>query len=139
MMKGRPPVSTRPGSTRAPYLERAREAVFGPPPLPEDRAAADSRDGRTGRGPHRRTRREASRERPPAAPVRQTGKAYSPRDEKGRERARRKPRLLLRLPGAFLLRLDARELRASLFQLPPRFTRFEPVRPALAEPADTWG
>ena len=40
---------------------------------------------------------------------------------------RRNPRLLLRLPGAFLLRFDARQLRALLFQLPPRFTRFEPV------------
>ena len=41
--------------------------------------------------------------------------------------ARRKPRLLLRLPGSFLLRYAERQLSASLFQLPPRLTRLEPV------------
>ena len=43
------------------------------------------------------------------------------------ERARRKPRLLLRLSGVLLLRYDKRQLLASLFQLPPRFTRLEPL------------
>ena len=41
------------------------------------------------------------------------------------ELAQRNPRLLLRLPGVFLLRLAARRLPASLFQLPPRLTRLE--------------
>lgn len=40
--------------------------------------------------------------------------------------AGRKPRLLLRLPGLFLLRLAARQLEALLFQEPPRFTRLSP-------------
>jgi hypothetical protein len=34
--------------------------------------------------------------------------------------------LLLRLPGLLLLRLADRQFWALLFQLPPRFTRFEP-------------
>lgn len=34
--------------------------------------------------------------------------------------------LLLRLPGELLLRLADRTFLALLFQLPPRFTRFEP-------------
>ncbi len=41
-------------------------------------------------------------------------------------RARRKPRLLFRLPGMFLLRLADRQFCAVLFQLPPRITRLEP-------------
>ena len=41
-------------------------------------------------------------------------------------RARRKPRLLLRLPGLLLFRFAERQFFALLFQLPPRFTRFEP-------------
>ena len=40
--------------------------------------------------------------------------------------SRRKPRLSLRLPGVQLLRYADRQLLASLFQLPPRITRFEP-------------
>lgn len=40
--------------------------------------------------------------------------------------ARRKPRLLLRFPGVFLLRFAERQFLALLFQLPPRFTRLEP-------------
>ena len=40
-------------------------------------------------------------------------------------RASRKPRLLFRLSGVFLLRFAARQFPASLFQLPPRFTRCE--------------
>ena len=43
--------------------------------------------------------------------------------------ARRKPRLLLRLSGAFLLRFAERTLSGSLFQEPPRKTRDRP-RPA---------
>jgi hypothetical protein len=35
--------------------------------------------------------------------------------------------LLLRLPGLSLLRLADRQFWALLFQLPPRFTRFEPL------------
>ena len=34
--------------------------------------------------------------------------------------------LLLRLPGSLLLRFADRTFLALLFQLPPRFTRFEP-------------
>ena len=34
--------------------------------------------------------------------------------------------LLLRLPGELLLRFADRTFLALLFQLPPRFTRFEP-------------
>jgi len=34
--------------------------------------------------------------------------------------------LLFRLSGVFLLRFAERQFAASLFQLPPRFTRFEP-------------
>jgi hypothetical protein len=41
-------------------------------------------------------------------------------------KARRKPRLLFRFDGSFLLRYEDRQFAASLFQLPPRFTRFEP-------------
>jgi len=40
---------------------------------------------------------------------------------------RRKPRLLLRFDGWFLLRYAERQLSASLFQEPPRITRLEPV------------
>ena len=43
-------------------------------------------------------------------------------------RARRKPMLLLRFDGSFLLRFADWQFAASLFQLPPRFTRFEPLR-----------
>ena len=41
------------------------------------------------------------------------------------EAARRKPRLLLRLSGLLLFRLPAVQFLELLFQLPPRFTRFE--------------
>ncbi len=44
---------------------------------------------------------------------------------------RRKPILLLRLPGSLLLRLAERQFCALLFQLPPRSTRFEPMIVAL--------
>ena len=40
--------------------------------------------------------------------------------------ATRKPRLLFRLSGEFLLRFADRQLEALLFQPPPRFTRIEP-------------
>jgi len=43
-------------------------------------------------------------------------------------RARRKPRLLLRLAGTFLSRLAERQLAAVLSQLPPRLTRLTPER-----------
>ena len=43
------------------------------------------------------------------------------------QRARRKPRLLLRFDGVLLFRFDTRQFLALLFQLPPRFTRLEPV------------
>ena len=43
------------------------------------------------------------------------------------ERTRRSPRLLLRLSGVLLLRLAERQFLALLFQLPPRFTRLEPL------------
>jgi hypothetical protein len=36
--------------------------------------------------------------------------------------------LLLRFDGLFLFRFADRQFAASLFQLPPRFTRFEPLR-----------
>ena len=38
----------------------------------------------------------------------------------------RNPMLLLLLNGLLLLRFATRQLFALLFQLPPRFTRFEP-------------
>jgi len=41
-------------------------------------------------------------------------------------RAKRKPRLLFRSSGSFLLRYAERQFLASLFQLPPRITRFAP-------------
>ena len=41
------------------------------------------------------------------------------------KRAGRKPRLLLRLAGSFLLRFAERQLKALLFQLPPRLTRLD--------------
>ena len=41
-------------------------------------------------------------------------------------RQTRKPRLLFRFAGSFLLRFAVRQFAAELFQLPPRFTRFEP-------------
>jgi len=43
-------------------------------------------------------------------------------------RQTRKPLLLLRFDGLFLLRFADRQFSAVLFQLPPRFTRFEPLR-----------
>ena len=42
------------------------------------------------------------------------------------ERTTRKPRLLLRLLGLLLLRLETDALLALLYQEPPRLTRFEP-------------
>jgi len=39
--------------------------------------------------------------------------------------AKRKPRLLFRFSGAFLLRFAGRQFLALLFQLPPRITRYE--------------
>ena len=39
---------------------------------------------------------------------------------------RRKPLLLFRLSGLLLFRLAERQFLALLFQLPPRFTRFDP-------------
>lgn len=39
----------------------------------------------------------------------------------------RKPMLLLLLSGLLLLRLATRQLLALLFQLPPRFTRLDPL------------
>ena len=39
--------------------------------------------------------------------------------------ATRKPRLLFRFSGAFLLRFAGRQFLALLFQLPPRITRYE--------------
>jgi len=41
-------------------------------------------------------------------------------------RTTRKPRLLFRFSGEFLLRFADRQFTGALFQLPPRFTRFEP-------------
>ena len=43
-------------------------------------------------------------------------------------RARRKPLLFVRFVGSFALRFAVRQFAASLFQLPPRFTWFEPLR-----------
>jgi hypothetical protein len=37
--------------------------------------------------------------------------------------------LLFRLSGLFLLRFAERQFRASLFQAPPRSTRFSPFDP----------
>lgn len=44
-----------------------------------------------------------------------------------RARATRKPRLLFRLSGVFLLRFVDRQFAGVLFQLPPRITRLEPL------------
>jgi hypothetical protein len=46
-------------------------------------------------------------------------------------KTRRKPMLLLRLSGLFLLRFATRQFSGLLFQLPPRITRFEPSIHAL--------
>ena len=43
-------------------------------------------------------------------------------------RASRKPLLFLRFAGSLVLRFADRQFAASLFQLPPRITRFEPLR-----------
>ena len=43
-------------------------------------------------------------------------------------RAMRKPLLFVRFVGSFVLRFAVRQFAASLFQLPPRFTRFVPLR-----------
>jgi hypothetical protein len=40
----------------------------------------------------------------------------------------RKPRLLFRFDGSFLLRFADRQFLAVLFQPPPRLTRYEPLR-----------
>jgi hypothetical protein len=85
-------------------------------------AAAASPGDAAGAGPDRRTR-FASR---PRAAVRQgAGRASVGAWRAGAAgRAQRKPRLLLRFVGAFLLRFAARTFEgASLFQLPPRLTR----------------
>ena len=42
-------------------------------------------------------------------------------------RARRKPLSFVRFVGSFVLRFAVRQFAATLFQLPPRFTRFEPL------------
>ena len=42
-------------------------------------------------------------------------------------RASRKPLLFVRFVGSFVLRFAVRQFAASLSQLPPRFTRFEPL------------
>ena len=42
-------------------------------------------------------------------------------------RATRKPRLLLRFDGSLLLRFADRQLSGLFLQLPPRFTRLEPL------------
>ncbi len=55
---------------------------------------------------------------------------WRPRTWRRRELAGRKPRLLLRLAGVFLLRFAARQLPAVLFQLQPRLTRLEPPVPS---------
>ena len=48
---------------------------------------------------------------------------------------RRKPRLLFRFDGEFLLRFAERQFSDELFQLPPRFTRFDPpAGPRLRQP-----
>lgn len=58
------------------------------------------------------------------------------RPGKAEFRARRKPRLLFRFDGLFLLRFADRQFLALLFQLPPRLTRFEPLdRPPFTIPA----
>ena len=44
--------------------------------------------------------------------------------------------LLLRLPGVLLLRFADRQFCALLFQLPPRLTRFEPLKPLAHIKAD---
>ena len=41
-------------------------------------------------------------------------------------KATRKPGLFFGFDGLFLFRFAARQFLAELFQLPPRFTRFEP-------------
>jgi hypothetical protein len=43
--------------------------------------------------------------------------------------------LELRLDGVFLFRFAERRLPAELFQLPPRLTRFVPLRPDTAKKA----
>ncbi len=47
--------------------------------------------------------------------------------------------LLFRLSGVFLLRLADRQFLALLFQLPPRFTRFEPTDKAPNAPVGSSG
>ena len=50
--------------------------------------------------------------------------------------AKRKPLLLLRLSGVFLLRLAERKLAGTLPQLPPRSTRFsQGMRAFAGEPS----
>ena len=72
-----------------------------------------------GRPSHRSPeRRRADRDRWTAGPVR----CGIHRD--GWAAATRKPRLLFRLSGVFLLRFADRTLRGLLFQPPPRITRF---------------
>ena len=68
------------------------------------------------------------------------GKIHSPRSIRSRHRAgartTRKPRLLFAFDGLFLLRFADRQFEASLFQLPPRFTRFEPTAPCPSPESD---
>ena len=51
---------------------------------------------------------------------------WTPPFGRARELTGRRPTLLLRLPGSFLLRFAARQFLALLFQEPPRLTRLEP-------------
>ena len=62
-----------------------------------------------------RAERESGRFRPVAPP------------RTARSAASRKPRLLFRFVGVSLLRFAAWQLVPWLFQLPPRFTRFEAI------------
>ncbi len=64
-------------------------------------------------------------------PERQNGRAAGSvrrcQCDAGGARATRKPRLLFRFAGAFLLRFAERQFWPLLFQLPPRITRSEPL------------
>ena len=73
--------------------------------------------------------RAASWEILPAANKRRRGTGKRPVQSSGIRRpdwarATRKPKLLFRLSGEFLLRFADRQFWPLLFQLPPRFTRF---------------
>jgi hypothetical protein len=107
-------------------LQQGGVPPLQPPGLPR-LSRADRPPLRLAADPPFRGLQTSSREmeRMPSLPARHS--AYGATEGTGTATTTRNPRLLFVFDGLLLLRLATRQLEASLFQLPPRFTRFEPV------------